>query len=110
MVTRFPVKWLSILFLFCKRDLKGTSVGVGQLFLVFFQDMAIHVQSDADRRVTSPFPDTEFDVDKWLGINTEYSRKWPNIKRKAKPLADADVWWDKIGKTEYFSPDPGQGS
>ena len=72
--------------------------------------MAIHVLSDADRQVTSPFPDTEFDVDKWLGINTEYSRKWPNIKRKGKPLADADVWRDKIGKTEYFSPHPGQGS
>ena len=54
-------------------------------------------------------PDTEFDIDKWLKINTEYSGKWPNINRKGEPPADADEWRDKPNKAELFSPEPGQG-
>jgi ferredoxin len=30
-------------------------------------------------------PDTEPGLEKWLGINTEYARLWPNITRKKEP-------------------------
>src|SRR5690606_10601563 len=31
-------------------------------------------------------PDTEPGLDAWLGINTEYASKWPNITSKKDPL------------------------
>jgi ferredoxin len=30
-------------------------------------------------------PDTEPGLEKWLSINTEYARLWPNITRKKEP-------------------------
>ncbi len=47
---------------------------------------------------------------KWLKVNTEYSKVWPNITRKGDPPADADAFKDEKGKFEkYFSPNPGEG-
>lgn len=57
-------------------------------------------------------PDTEDDPDgKWLRINSEYSRVWPNITVKGTPPADAEEWERVTGKLEkYFSEKPGRGS
>jgi len=52
-------------------------------------------------------PDTIPGGEKWLGINREYSAKWPNITRKVDAPADADAMKDEKGKFEkYFSPNP----
>jgi ferredoxin len=57
-------------------------------------------------------PDTEDDPDgKWLRINTEYSKVWPNITLKGTPPADAEQYERETEKLEkYFSEKPGQGS
>ena len=56
-------------------------------------------------------PDSLDDPDgKWLRINTEYSKSWPNITVKGTPPEDADVFKDEKGKFEkYFSSEPGSG-
>jgi ferredoxin len=56
-------------------------------------------------------PDTEDDPDaKWLKLNTEYARIWPNITSKKEPPADADDWAKVTNKlTEHFSTAPGEG-
>jgi ferredoxin len=57
-------------------------------------------------------PDTEDDPDgKWLRINSEYSRVWPNITVKGEPPADKEEYERETGKFEkYFSEKPGRGS
>ena len=57
-------------------------------------------------------PDTEDDPDgKWLRINSEFSRVWPNITVKGEPPADAEDFERETGKLEkYFSEKPGRGS
>jgi ferredoxin len=55
-------------------------------------------------------PDTEPGAEKWLGINVEYAKAWPNITIKKDHPADAKDWEgvaDKFDK--YFSPKPGKG-
>ena len=85
---------------------------VGENFLV------IHPEECIDCGVCEPEcpvdaikPDTQDAADgKWLRINTEYAKLWPNITRKGIPPADADEYRDKTGKFEqYFSPEPGKG-
>ncbi|MBL8530538.1 MAG: DUF3470 domain-containing protein, partial [Hyphomonadaceae bacterium] len=47
---------------------------------------------------------------KWLKINTEYAKIWPNITVKGTPPQDADDFKDQKGKFEkYFSTEPGSG-
>ena len=54
-------------------------------------------------------PDTEPGLDKWLTLNAEYSKTWPNITVKREPPADSKEW-DGIGdKEKYFSTGPGTG-
>jgi len=57
-------------------------------------------------------PDTEDEPDgKWLKINSEYARVWPNITLKGEPPADAEAFERETGKFEkYFSEKPGKGS
>ena len=57
-------------------------------------------------------PDTEDDPDgKWLRVNSEYSRVWPNITVKGEPPSDAEAFERETGKLEkYFSEKPGRGS
>ena len=56
-------------------------------------------------------PDTMDEPDgKWLKVNTEFSKIWPNITHKGTPPADSDDFRDQTGKFEkYFSTDPGTG-
>jgi ferredoxin len=55
-------------------------------------------------------PDTEPGLERWLGLNREYSETWPNITAKKPAPPDADEFRDEQGKFEkYFSPEPGEG-
>ena len=53
--------------------------------------------------------DTEPGLEKWLLLNTEYAKIWPNITVKRPPLPDAKEWEGKPDKLQYFSPNPGAG-
>ena len=56
-------------------------------------------------------PDSDANAEKWLGLNTDYAAKWPNITRKGTAPEDADAFKDEKGKFDkYFSPNPGSGS
>ena len=55
-------------------------------------------------------PDTEPGLEKWLGVNAEYAKLWPNITLKKKPPGDAKEWERVPDKAQYFSPNPGDGA
>ena len=55
-------------------------------------------------------PDTELGLEKWLKLNLDYARSWPNITIKRDAPPDAKTFDGTPGKLEaYFSPNPGQG-
>ena len=53
--------------------------------------------------------DTEPGAEKWLKLNAEYAKIWPNITVKRTPPADSKEWEGKPDKLPYFSPNPGPG-
>ena len=56
-------------------------------------------------------PDTESGLEKWLEVNAEYAKTWPNITQKAPAPPDAKEWEgvpDKFAR--FFSDKPGGGS
>jgi ferredoxin len=55
-------------------------------------------------------PDTEPGNDKWLALNSEYAKTWPNITRKGDHPPEAEEWNGKPNKEQYFSNNPGSGS
>ena len=49
-------------------------------------------------------------LEKWLEVNTEYAKSWPNITQKKESPPDAKDFEGMEGKFEkYFSPAPGTG-
>jgi ferredoxin len=54
-------------------------------------------------------PDTEPGAEKWLKLNFDYSKTWPNITIKRAPPPDWKEWEGKPDKLQYFSPNPGAG-
>jgi ferredoxin len=54
-------------------------------------------------------PDTEPGLEKFLELNAEYAKSWPNITVKKEAPADAKDWDGKIGKITEFDPEPGTG-
>jgi ferredoxin len=55
-------------------------------------------------------PDTEPGLEKWLEVNAEYAKSWPNITQKKESPGDAKEFDGMEGKFEkYFSPNPGSG-
>ena len=55
-------------------------------------------------------PDTEPGLEKWLGLNAEYAKTWPNITVKKEAPTDAKEWEGVPDKFEkHFSSEPGQG-
>src|SRR5262249_19763963 len=53
-------------------------------------------------------PDTEPGLEKWLKLNADYAREWPNISIKKPAPPDAKEFDGIEGKFEkYFSPTPG---
>ncbi|HEY0145759.1 MAG TPA: ferredoxin FdxA [Methylovirgula sp.] len=55
-------------------------------------------------------PDTEKGLEKWLKLNADMAKTWPNISQKKAHLPDAKEFDGKQGKFDtYFSPEPGEG-
>jgi len=55
-------------------------------------------------------PDTEPGLEKWLNLNAEYAKTWPNITVKKDAPADAKEHEGEEGKFDkYFSEKPGSG-
>jgi len=54
-------------------------------------------------------PDTEPGLEKWLELNAEYSKSWPNITVKREGPPDGKEWDGVAGKLKYFDPEPGTG-
>jgi ferredoxin len=54
--------------------------------------------------------DTEPGLDKWLKLNADYAKVWPNITIKRDPPPDAKDWDGVPEKYQkFFSTEPGQG-
>jgi ferredoxin len=55
-------------------------------------------------------PDTDADLEKWLKVNADFAKIWPNITRKREGPADGKEWDGVQNKFEqHFSPNPGEG-
>jgi ferredoxin len=55
-------------------------------------------------------PDTEPGLEKWLELNAEYAKSWPNITVKRDAPPDGKEFDGVPGKFEkFFSPSPGSG-
>jgi ferredoxin len=55
-------------------------------------------------------PDTEPGLEKWLRLNADMSRSWPNVTIKREASPDAKSFDGKAGKFDaYFSANPGEG-
>jgi ferredoxin len=55
--------------------------------------------------------DTEPGLERWLTLNADYAKKWPNITQKGTPPPDAKEFDQTQGKLEqFFSDKPGTGS
>ena len=53
-------------------------------------------------------PDTEPGLEKWLSVNAEYAKTWPNITVKKEAPADAKEWDGKPDKfKKLFARNPG---
>ena len=79
--------------------------------------LVIHPDECIDCGVCEPecpadaiMPDTETGFEKWLNVNAEYAKVWPNITTKKAPPADAKAWEGRFNKFEdQFSSNPGTG-
>ncbi len=78
--------------------------------------LVIHPDESIDCGVCQPEcpvdaikPDTEPGLEKWLGLNAEYAKTWPNITVKKDPPPDAKAWEGVAGKEKDFDPEPGTG-
>jgi len=55
-------------------------------------------------------PGSDINAPRWLPLNTEFSRKWPNIRERKKPPVDAKAFHGVEDKFErYFDPAAGEG-
>ena len=54
-------------------------------------------------------PDTEPGLEKWLGLNAEYAKTWPNITVKKDAPAGAKDWEGKPDKIKDFDPESDTG-
>ena len=85
----------------------------GENFLVINPDECIDCGvCEPECPVDAIKPDTEDTPDgKWLRINTDYAKVWPNLTLKGEPPANAADFERETGKFEkYFSEKPGKGS
>jgi hypothetical protein len=54
-------------------------------------------------------PNARRSLEKWLELNSEYSKSWPNITVKREGPADGKEWDGVKGKLKNFDPEPGTG-
>ncbi len=84
----------------------------GKNFLVIHPDECIDCGvCEPECPVDAIKPDSGDTPDgKWLKINTEYAKIWPNITHKGVAPSDADNFKTEANKFEkYFDPEPGEG-
>ena len=53
-------------------------------------------------------PDTEPNLDKWLTLNADFAKIWPNITDRKDPLPAAKEWDGVADKLQYLSAEPGK--
>lgn len=84
----------------------------GENFLVISPDECIDCGvCEPECPVDAIKPDTEDENGKWLKINTDYAKVWPNIREKGEAPADRFQFEKETNKFEkYFSEKPGKGS
>ena len=85
----------------------------GENFLVIHPDECIDCGvCEPECPVDAIKPDSQDAPDgKWLKVNTEFAKVWPNIVRKGTAPAGADQFKDEKDKFEkYFSTEPGDGT
>jgi len=94
-----------------RRGLSGRLFYEGENFLVIHPDECIDCGvCEPECPAEAIKPDTEPGLDKWLQINTEYAKIWPNITVKRDPLPEAKEMDGVPGKFDkYFSAKPGSG-
>ena len=80
----------------------------GENMLVIDPDICIDCGvCETECPVEAILPDTKDEAAPWLELNNEYSKIWPNIRRKISPLSDADDWAIVKNKyPKYFSKEP----
>ena len=84
------------------------AVGVVSRLRTFFDSDKPYI--GASQPADAIKPDTEPGLEKWLEVNSEYAKSWPNITQKKDSPADAKEMEGVEGKFEkYFSPNPGTG-
>jgi len=55
-------------------------------------------------------PDTEPSLEKWLTLNAQYAKAWPNVTQKRDAPPDAKEWDGKPDKfAQFFDAAPGEG-
>ena len=54
------------------------------------------IRADSDSSVPKE------EIDKWVELNTMYSKQWPNITKKKDPLPDAEKYQDEENKLEKY--------
>ena len=55
-------------------------------------------------------PDTEPGLEKWLGLNAEYAKTWPNITvKKERPAGRQGLGGQGRTRSRNFDPEPGTG-
>jgi ferredoxin len=54
-------------------------------------------------------PDTEPGLEKWLSLNAEYSKTWPNLTQKKDAMPEAKEFDGAADKDKLFSAQPGTG-
>ena len=91
--------WLSVMFLTGRY--KGNSM-IAHVRLKM-------VRPERFERWPAPFQDSEGGLEKWLELNAQYARVWPNITSKGEVPPDANRWSGAIRKLEFFIPLPGKG-
>ncbi len=83
----------------------------GKNMLVIHPDECIDCGvCEAECPIEAVLPDTEESAQAWLGLNLEYSQKWPRVTQRRKPAEDPAEFDDLPDKFEtHFSPEPGLG-
>lgn len=79
--------------------------------------LAIHPDECIDCGVCEPEcpadairSDSEPGIEKWVKLNADMSKIWPNITQKKDPMPDAESFDGVPGKFDaYFSEKPGEG-
>ena len=105
-----PSRWLTKTIGRLLRLNRNGVVYEGENMLVIHPDECIDCGvCEPECPVDAIKPDTEPGLEKWLSLNAEYAKVWPNITVKKALPPDSKEWEGKPDKLQYFSPNPGAG-